>query len=101
RARAEARYFAVFHNALVGLVLVDASGKLRDFNPAFETMLQRTRETLGRYTLIDLLREEDRETAERCLRRLIDGEIDATSLEQCYLRGDGEMTWVHASFAAL
>src|SRR5262249_48175251 len=68
RARAEARYFAVFHNALIGLVLVDANGNLRDFNAAFETMLGRSRETLGRCTLFELLREDEREATRSCLR---------------------------------
>lgn len=101
RNRAEARFAAIFQEAVIGIVVMGADGTLRETNPAFDAMLGYARGSLKNRRLADLLVEEDVEQARRLLRELIAGELEGFSLEQRYLRSDGSATCAQVSLSVL
>jgi diguanylate cyclase (GGDEF)-like protein/PAS domain S-box-containing protein len=101
RNRAEARFAAIFQEAVIGIVVMSADGTLRETNPAFDAMLGYARGSLKKRRLTDLLVEDDVEQARRVLRELVAGEHEGFSLEQRYLRSDGSTTCAQVSLSVL
>ncbi len=94
-ARAEDDFQALFHNAGVGITLVDASTwRFIRVNEMYTTIIGRSEADLLRSTVSDVTHPDDWEADVGQLERLVRGEIPFYSVEKRLVRPDGSAVWV-------
>jgi PAS domain S-box-containing protein len=97
----EAVYRAVFENAAVGMVVVDAQGRLCAANPVFQRMLGHAeQELLGRRPE-DFTHPDDRAESAQAVRAALAGNTAAPVLEKRYVARDGHTVWARVSVSRL
>jgi PAS domain S-box-containing protein len=97
----EAKYRAAFEFASLGIVLVDAEGRLVETNRAARRMLGRGEEELRGLRFADVHPSPDRPAAEAILRQMREGAVSAVELPRRLLRRDGTLADVTVRASAL
>ncbi|HEY1370315.1 MAG TPA: EAL domain-containing protein [Gaiellaceae bacterium] len=88
-----ARFQTIFERAPIGIVRVDAEGRLVEANPAQEQMLGYTAAELAEMSFADYTHPDDVEHNVRLFGELMRGERDSYQLEKRSWRKDGELIW--------
>ncbi|GLC24066.1 EAL domain-containing protein [Roseisolibacter agri] len=91
--RSEARFHALFDQAPLGIVLLDDAGTVVDANPAFGRLVGRSPAELRGSAGGDLVSDEDRAAVREPLRELREGRRASVTVEQRFVRPDGESVW--------
>jgi diguanylate cyclase (GGDEF)-like protein/PAS domain S-box-containing protein len=93
RWASEARFQAVFADALIGIGLADTEGRIVDFNRAMCEILGRTPEELSNGTIWTFVHPEDVPGLWDRTKELLAGERNHLRLEKAYFRPDGSEVW--------
>ncbi|UJR85559.1 Hypothetical protein I5071_76390 [Sandaracinus amylolyticus] len=96
----EQRFRATFENAAVGMLLLDAEGRILEINDTFSRLSEYSREELLGRTFLDLL-PDDIEGARARMRQILDGEVEKHSFDRQYLRRDGSVAWSHLTYSVM
>jgi diguanylate cyclase (GGDEF)-like protein/PAS domain S-box-containing protein len=91
--RSEARFHALFDQAPLGIVLLDDDGVVVDANPAFERLVGRGAAQLRGTRAGELSNAEDAAAARAPMCELREGRRASVTLEQRFVRPDGETVW--------
>jgi PAS domain S-box-containing protein len=94
----EQRFRAVFDDAVTGMLIVDADGRIVDANAALGELLRMPRDTLRRLRIADLIGSDTDLTR---FRELMRGERDAYRREHRLTRADGTVMWSHSTISVL
>jgi two-component system, chemotaxis family, CheB/CheR fusion protein len=97
----EERFRRIFRFAPTGIAIADSQGKLVHCNPAFEQIVGYSQEELKEIVFGDIVHPEDREENLALAGRLRRGEIPHFTVENRYVRKDGQPVWVHKIVAFL
>jgi PAS domain S-box-containing protein len=100
-ADAESRFRTLFESAPIGSLIVEADGRIRDLNPAAETVLRRTRADLIGLAVLEITHREDREAAGARLARLAAGEITSFTAEERFVDPCGKTIWTQVDATVL
>ncbi|OPY31058.1 MAG: putative diguanylate cyclase [Methanomassiliicoccales archaeon PtaU1.Bin124] len=90
-------YKAIFQDAPIGIITIDAKGAPLDFNDEFPKMLGYSREELRGRTFEELTPDGDILRSNELLRSLIEGKIDSYGLEKRFISKAGTCVWVKMS----
>lgn len=91
-------FHALFHNAGVGITLVDTSTwRFIAVNEMYTTITGRTEEDLLRSTVSDVTHPGDRQADTAHMVRLLQGETPFYSVEKRLIRPDGSVVWVRVN----
>jgi PAS domain S-box-containing protein len=97
----EARFSAAFQGAGVGMALVEADGRLADFNDALCRMIGRDRAALAGRRFQELLHPDDQAEGAADFAALVRGERDRYDVERRYVRPDGAARHVRYAVTAI
>jgi PAS domain S-box-containing protein len=97
----EAKFRAAFEHATVGILLVDAEGRLVETNRAMRRMLGRGEEELRGLGFADVHAEPDRPSAGAILRQMREGTVRSVELPRRLVRRDGALLEVIVRATAL
>jgi PAS domain S-box-containing protein len=89
----EARFRAIFNNAMLGIGTVSREGRILDANPAFLEMLGYSREALIGKHFSDFTHPDDVEPNVELFDEMLAGERSAYEMEKRFVRGDGDIIW--------
>lgn len=95
--RSEQNFRSIFHNAAIGIEVLDEQGRFLQVNKAFTGMLGYTSEELIEMTIDEITFEEDRNLTRQLLSDLFSGKIDHYRTEKRYIRKDGSIFWADLS----
>ncbi len=101
RDQAAQRFRTSFANAPIGVVEVDADGRIVAVNPRFASQLGYNVDELDGTELLDLIDGEDRAAARGRLQHLLNGERVADQSERRYRQRNGGAVWVRESASVL
>jgi PAS domain S-box-containing protein len=90
---AEARFRAMFEHAAVGFAVVDLHGTLVETNVAFQQFLGYSADELRGRPSHEISPDDDAAVAARPVREIVAGTRDRVTVEQRFLRKDGEIVW--------
>jgi diguanylate cyclase (GGDEF)-like protein/PAS domain S-box-containing protein len=93
----EERFRSSFQDAMIGMCLSTADGRLARVNPAFCHMLGRTEEELEGMEWADITLPEDLVESRAMLQSMLDGGEDRGHAEKRYLHADGHLVWASVS----
>ena len=100
--RAEQNFQAIFEQAPVGIAVSDSrTGKFRQLNPRFASILDRSREELLQLDFQAVTHPEDMRKGIDGQKLLLNGEIRHFRMEKRYLRPDGSVVWADLVVAPL
>ena len=91
----EARFYALYHQAPLGIVTHDDEGVIRDANPAFERLVGRPVDALRGLRAADLSPAEDGEVTREPVRALRNGQRNVVQVEKRFVRATGEVLWTN------
>ncbi len=91
----EDKYRKIFQYAATGISVAELNGRFVESNQAFRDILGYTEQELHKIHLETLIYPEDRDATFEQLRRLKNQEIPFYSLENRYVRKNGDPVWVH------
>jgi diguanylate cyclase (GGDEF)-like protein/PAS domain S-box-containing protein len=99
---AQRRFEVAFRHAPIAKTLVefrDGKAHLNDVNPAFCTLLGRTREELLGMDIEDITHPDDRNASTNLLENLLTADRPNAQLQKRYVRPDGQVVWaqLHAT----
>jgi len=99
RAQLEAlgRYRTIFEGASIGILRVEADGRMVEANPAMEKMLGYTAAELAEMDLRQYTHAEDVEYNLALFKELMAGERDSYQLEKRCHHKDGTLVWVQVT----
>ena len=97
----EAKFRAAFEFATLGILLVDADGRLVETNRAVRRMLDRREDELRALTFAEVHALPDRPSAGAILRRMREGTVSAVELPRRLVRKDGALVEVIVRASAL
>lgn len=97
----EARFRAIFEQATIGIVQLDAVGQVVDTNQTFCDLLGYDRLSLLGQSILDFVHPEDYDCAQQACQRLQAGIDHHFTLEKRYLRADGTSQWVNVTASRL
>jgi len=89
----EARFQAVFENAIIGIALVDMQGNLLESNPALQKMLGYNKTELVQRTFSQFTHPEDAQADRVLFEELAKGKRDQYQLETRLYRKNNEVVW--------
>jgi diguanylate cyclase (GGDEF)-like protein/PAS domain S-box-containing protein len=89
----ESRLRAIFHNRLVGLGLMDGSGRFMQANECWCNMLGYSLNELLRMNYVEVTHPDDRQMSEERLQQLIQGEQGVYQIEKRFLTRTGQEIW--------
>lgn len=91
----EARFRALFDESPLGIALTDSTtGRIDDFNPAFQRICARTRDEIVASDWLFHTHPDDLASARSQLERMLAGELPGFRLNTRHLRPDGTVVWV-------
>ncbi|UJR83710.1 PAS domain S-box protein [Sandaracinus amylolyticus] len=96
----EQRFRATFENAAVGMLLLDAEGRILETNDTLCKLTAYSREELAGQSYLEFL-PSDIEGARERMRQLLAGEVEKHSFERQYLRRDGSLGWSHLTYSIM
>lgn len=94
----EARFEAVFQNSSLGIILTDYKGDFVDANISFLERLGYTKSELKDINVMDIVYEDDRQSAKNYWDLLIKGSVSKTYSEKRLIKKDNSITWVRTTF---
>ena len=97
----EARVRAVFDHSALGMILVNADGRVVESNAAFQRLLGYRQEQLGAMDVWDYTHPDDVAISQRRLADLFAGVNDGYELEKRYLAADGRKVWASTHVAPI
>ena len=97
----EARFRAIYDNAVVGIAITDRNGQFERCNQAYCSLVGYAERELREIQFGSLVHPEDRAANLAENRRLLAGEIPYFEIENRYLRKDGSAIWVHKFVSTL
>lgn len=97
----ENRFQAVFHNAALGVVLLDTQGRLELVNRAFRQFVGFSGDELYKRSLRDLTHPADAARDQHLFDELLAGQRHACTVETRYIRNGGAVVWGHLSASVL
>ena len=98
---AEQRFAAAFHEAPIGMLLIDPAGTILDANPALgDLVAEDPREIVGRQSL-RLIHHDDRDDVRNLLGSVASKDRASPPMEWRLERPDGTIVWVQGSVAPL
>jgi diguanylate cyclase (GGDEF)-like protein/PAS domain S-box-containing protein len=89
----ESRFRSVFDHSAVGIALIENDGRIVTVNPAMQHFLGYATEELTDRRLYHLVPEEDADDLASTLVAVAAGAVPDLTIEQRYVRRDGEITW--------
>jgi PAS domain S-box-containing protein len=89
----ELRFRRMFEHAGVGIVVVQADGRIAEANPAFHGMLRFSPAELAGRTLADITHQDDWAVDKTIIRELYAGQLAPYRVVKRYLRKDGTLFW--------
>ncbi|HEY8548482.1 MAG TPA: diguanylate cyclase [Vicinamibacterales bacterium] len=95
------RFRAVFESALVGIARVDLGGRLVEVNRALHEMFGHGPDELRGRQLVEFMHPDERESALRDWKDLVDGAFDHSRAERRIVRKDGGPVWVNLTASML
>ena len=95
----DARFEAMFHDAAVGIGIMDFDHRVMDVNPAACRMLGRTQEELKNTLFSEVVFPEDLQSDRGMVQRLLSGEQPSYQVERRYIRKDGGVFWGRATIS--
>lgn len=93
----EERFRLAFHNANIGVCLVDAQGRLIRVNNQMCEILGYTQSELEGLSVNDITHSEDLDFSTDFIGRASSGEIDSGEFEKRYIHKDGYLVWGRVS----
>jgi len=93
RRQSEAQLRRIFEGRAIGVVLIDAEGRLVESNPALEEMLGYTGEELRGLYFAEFCYSGDTAEDPRLYRELLQGGRNYYQLEKRYVKKSGELLW--------
>ncbi|MEG4575630.1 PAS domain S-box protein [Microcoleus sp. N3A4] len=100
-AESAQRFRATFEQAAVGMVQKTVEGKFMLVNQKLCEILGYSRQELVEKRFQEITFPEDLASELELLRQLLAGEIENYSLENRYVRKDGELVWAHLTVSLL
>jgi PAS domain S-box-containing protein len=97
----EERYRGIFSSASMGIVLIDAEGKLVEFNQAWIQMLGYQPEQLRGLNWQDIPVPEERTSNWALIERLMRGELQRFEADMSFRRQDGVLRWADLNLSRL
>jgi PAS domain S-box-containing protein len=97
----EERFRGVFEHAEVGMLLMDARGRVLFANPAFCRLVDRPEQELRGLRWQDIVHPHDRDVVRARRDRHLAGETEPGALEVRYVRKDGQAVWARTIGAAV
>ena len=97
----EARFQAMFHDAAVGLGIMDLDRRIIDANPAICRTFGRTRNEMIGMNAADVTLSEDNLEATRLFDELLNGQRDSYEVDRRYVRKDGSIFWAHVTMSTV
>ena len=92
---------ATFEKAGIGITHITPDARFRLVNQKFCDMVGYSREELSQKTMTDLAHPDDREVGMPEFRRSIAREISSFTVEERYLRKDGDIIWVRINATSI
>ncbi|CAA6604759.1 putative Multi-sensor hybrid histidine kinase [Rhodospirillaceae bacterium LM-1] len=89
----EERYRGIFTGTSVGIVLIDAEGRLLEFNQAWAMTLGYDAETLRKMKWQDIPAPAERVANWAAVEKLLKGELQRLELEMSFHHQDGSLRW--------
>jgi PAS domain S-box-containing protein len=93
-----ARFEAIYHGALTGVMVLSHDGQIADANPAMCAMLGLQNSAEVRIHIAEYLDPGEHERVSLAVEELFAGEANSLRLETRLNRRDGSVIWVSASF---
>jgi PAS domain S-box-containing protein len=98
----EERFRAVFENAAVGMLEIDAEWRISSANAAYVNLVGFPLDELAARNCLAFTHPEDVETSQDALRRAAAGRKgDRISFEKRYIRADGREIWIRSNLAKI
>ena len=98
RERTEAlRWLSIFDNSAIGVVLINAGGRVLATNAAYQKMLGYSESECQELSLLEITHEDYREHNLTLFTELLEGKRDHYQIEKQYWRKDGTLVWVRNS----
>ncbi len=97
----EERFFSIFKNAPIGLVIAEKSGKFVKVNSAMCEMLGYSHEELELLSVKDITHEDDLASSREHLGNLIRGTEDTFRIEKRYYHKTGRIIWAQLSVSVV
>ncbi|MBI3811515.1 MAG: PAS domain S-box protein [Nitrospirae bacterium] len=97
----EERFRASFKNAVVGMGLVDRSGRFVETNRALSDITGYSEEELKRLTFRDITHPDDRADNNAIYQKMMEEKREGIVIEKRYRRKDGAIVWVTVSVGAI
>jgi diguanylate cyclase (GGDEF)-like protein/PAS domain S-box-containing protein len=94
-----ARFEAIYHGALTGVMVLSDDGQIADANPAMCAMLGLGNSEQVRTHIAEYLDPEEHERVSVAVEELFAGESNSLRIETRLNRKDGSVLWVSASFS--
>ncbi len=91
----EARFRMLSENSLSG-IFIFRNGRFSYVNPAFASMLGRTRDEIVGHELLTFVYPEDRNTLNETMQKRLNGELTKMPYYFRCFRGDGKTVWLEA-----
>ncbi len=91
----EARFRAIFEHAAVGISQVSLTGQLLRVNQRYCELLGYSEAELLERSLVDVTHPADWEMARRAIQQMVQGEVNAISIEKRCICKNGQWRWVH------
>jgi PAS domain S-box-containing protein len=91
--KSEAKFQTFFEGMSIGIVLVNADGRVMESNQALQKMLGYRGEELYNKALNEIVHQEDVAQDQGLHKKLMKGEIDHYQIEKRYIRKDNEIVW--------
>jgi diguanylate cyclase (GGDEF)-like protein/PAS domain S-box-containing protein len=89
----EARFYALFRDAVVGIGIGDLDGRILEVNEAFQQILGYSLEEFRGLSIHSLVHPDDDDSVRQDYQALVTGEIDAFRAEKAYRHRDGHEVW--------
>jgi diguanylate cyclase (GGDEF)-like protein/PAS domain S-box-containing protein len=94
-----ARFEAIYHGALSGVLVISADGQVIDANPALVELLGCESPDQIHREFANHIHPEDRQAVLTAVRELLAGDGNSLRQEHRLLRADGKVVWVSASLS--
>ena len=97
--QSEARFQSVYEKSAMGILIKGVDGKLRDCNPAFQSMLGFSAEEMLDMDYLAITYPLDRKISQKLFTELIAGKRKNYSIEKRYLSKAGAMIWARVTLS--